>query len=355
MNSKTAPAQSHPHQTKWSRFRRNLLYNVLRWSLVPWFLRMVVQRRKVSIFLYHDLNPRLADVHFRELRRRYHFISLREFVDAHETGTLAALPPRAAIVTLDDGHARNAALKSILDRHQIPATIFLCSGIVGTMREFWFQHPMCDDYRQYLKTLPNEERLYALQELGFEETREIGAAQSLSSAEIDAMRGTVDFQAHSAFHPCLPNCSPPRARREIVDAKRELEDRYGLAIYALAYPNGDYGEREIALAKEAGYRCALTTEVGYADQDSDLYRLPRVWIDDEAGVSELIVDASGMYGLMRGWLEKARLFALARRVILGSSLPLRPESRRGEEPKCGDVNDGRGMVPDQLRRGERIA
>jgi hypothetical protein len=95
-------------------------------------------------------------------------------VDARRTRDFSKLPPKALVVTLDDGHRSNSALKDVLERHNIPITIFLCSGLIGTHRRFWFLHEKSSAVVQRLKTVPDDERLAVLRRAGFEEAKESG-------------------------------------------------------------------------------------------------------------------------------------------------------------------------------------
>ena len=94
-------------------------------------------------------------------------------------------------------------------------------------------------------------------------------------------------------------CSDEKAEREIRDCKAELERQYGFNIQALAFPNGDYTEREVNLAQNAGYNCALTLDCGFNDKNTDPFRLRRVPLTDYASVSELLVKTSGLWGFLR--------------------------------------------------------
>jgi peptidoglycan/xylan/chitin deacetylase (PgdA/CDA1 family) len=123
--------------------------------------------------------------------------------------------------------------------------------------------------------------------------------QALSRTEIDALKRLVDFQSHTVTHPILTACSDEKAEHEIVQSKRKLEEQYSLSIQALAFPNGDYGEREIALARKAGYACALSMDCGLNDERTDLFRLRRIPLPDEASVHELLVKTSDLWDLFR--------------------------------------------------------
>src|SRR5262249_28992463 len=154
-----------------------------------------------------------ARVHFEALKKRYNVISLRQYVDARHRGRAAELPPRALVITIDDGHRSNYGLKAVLEALGIPVTIFLCSGVVGTHRRFWFRHPLDPEMKERIKRLSDTERLAVLEGHGFAETREYPERQALSDAEIEQMKQLVDFQAHTIFHPCLPRCTEARVRR----------------------------------------------------------------------------------------------------------------------------------------------
>lgn len=267
-------------------------------SGVPYLLRELAQRRRVTILVYHKLLPETADCHFKALRRRYNFITLADYVAARADHK-GPLPGKSLIVTFDDGHKSNYALKPVFEKYGIRPTSFLCSGLAGTNRHFWYEIEMDESLRQSLKHVSDEERLETLAGLGFSETAENADRQALSAGEIEALKPVVDFQSHTVYHPLLPQCSNLRAAVEISQSKLELENKFGLSIYALAYPNGDYSAREISAAKASGYRCALTLENGSNTRNTPAFQLKRICISDDATLDELIVKASGLWGFLR--------------------------------------------------------
>jgi peptidoglycan/xylan/chitin deacetylase (PgdA/CDA1 family) len=259
--------------------------------------RFLRRRGQVTILCYHAPLPAFMDRHLVWLRRHYNIIALQDYL-CWRRGEIASLPPRALVVTLDDGHASNATLLDVFRRHDVRPTIFLCSDIVGTQRRYWWQAVPDDAKLQRMKRLPDEERLAALRDLGFEETGEAMQRSSLSAKEIQAMRGVVDFQAHTRLHPVLPMCSSVRAREEIAGCRSALRDRFGLSTVALAYPNGDYSERDVVFAREAGFSCALSIDAGVNDDTTDLFLLKRILLPDDASLNELALKASGLWDLL---------------------------------------------------------
>ena len=277
---------------------------MLRWSGLPALIRATGQRSKVTILFYHDIDPAALSRHLSVLGKRYRFIGLREYVEARRSGSTAALPRRALIVTLDDGTVSQFQLLDVFRKHSVVPTIFLTSGIVGSHRGFWWTMvPGGRAEVDRLKTVPDSDRVAELASSGRSETDTFADRSALSRIEIETMRGSVEFQSHTVLHPILSRCSDPRAWDEIARSKSELEGEFGLNIYALAYPNGkpaDYGEREVTFATRAGYVCAVTTVPGMNDDRTDLFRLRRISISDDASRDEIIVKAS----LLNGYLNR---------------------------------------------------
>ena len=116
-------------------------------------------------------------------------------------------------------------------------------------------------------------------------------------------QATFDVQSHTITHPILPFCPTEKAEHEIVDSRRQLEAEYGFDVYALAYPNGAYSDRDCAIARAAGYECAVTVDLGFNTGATDVYRLKRIAIDDADGKDELSVKACGLWGLLKRFLR----------------------------------------------------
>ena len=140
-----------------------------------------------------------------------------------------------------------------------------------------------------MRARPEEELLAA--------TGELARAAGVSSAEIAAElfmdwdeaaafveRPLVAAGAHSRAHRMLAKGPKAEALAEMAGAKAALERRFGRAVEAFAYPVGDptsAGRREFALAREAGFACAVTTRPGmlYAEHAAHLWSLPRVSVN----------------------------------------------------------------------------
>ena len=277
---------------------KKILFAVLRYTGLPLLFREVIQRNKVTILLFHDISRSEADLIFSSLIKKYNIISLDQYLTNINAGNKNSLPKKSAIISFDDGHIGNYDILPEVRKYKIPLTIFLCTEIINTKRHFWFhkQHPMVS--KDKLKQLTDDERQQLLMEIGFKQNKENGSPEALSSDQIREMIPFVNFQAHSQYHPILTKCEYDRAKDEIFNSKKDLEESFQIKVNAFSYPNGNYSDREINLCKEAGYDCAITVDFGFNDEKTDPFRLKRLPVDGTDDVNELLVKASGLSELL---------------------------------------------------------
>jgi peptidoglycan/xylan/chitin deacetylase (PgdA/CDA1 family) len=268
---------------------------IVRWSGLALLVRQTIARRRVSILLYHDPSPEVLDRHLRYLAKRYSFVRLSELVEAITLDRWADLPPRGLVLTFDDGHRGNAELVDLFVRYAVKPTIYVCSQIVGTNRHFWFLE---SDDPEPLKELSNRERLAALENGGFFPTKEYPKPHALDTYEIERMKDVVDFAAHTRFHPVLTTCSGAEAAVEIESSKAEIEGLIQGPCLDFSYPNGDYGERELALVQGAGYRSGRTVDLGWNDAGTDPFRLKILGTSDVASINRLAADLAAVSGYL---------------------------------------------------------
>jgi peptidoglycan/xylan/chitin deacetylase (PgdA/CDA1 family) len=112
-----------------------------------WINRITFAPR-VLILSYHrianlDSDPQLLSVtpqnfaqHLEQLQENYDLISLSDLCHALAS---KKLPKRAAVITFDDGYADNLLnAKPLLQKNNIPATVFVTTGATGQGKEFWW-------------------------------------------------------------------------------------------------------------------------------------------------------------------------------------------------------------------------
>jgi peptidoglycan/xylan/chitin deacetylase (PgdA/CDA1 family) len=262
-----------------------------------------------SVFTYHRVNDHgdpffealpteVFDRQMRLIARHYVALPVEELVDRLRAG---AVPRNAVAITFDDGY-RDVLTHAapILARYHLPATVFLATGFIGTGETPWYDRlanalkatsasrvsmPFSDEVlplettedrlralsrlQGHLKGLPEVDSRKALDDLldslgGGKPDREKNAF--LRWDEVHALRG-LGFRigAHTVSHPILSRLSLDRARAEVIESKRAIEARCGIAPRAFAYPNGgeaDYTPEVVELVQSAGFDCAVTTRFG---------------------------------------------------------------------------------------------
>jgi poly-beta-1,6-N-acetyl-D-glucosamine N-deacetylase len=279
---------------------KRYIFKIFRLLTFPRFFKILKQRKTVTILIFHDLGPKTADMAFAYLFNNYNIISLNTFIEAQESGDCNLIPSYALIITFDDGHKNNYKLLDIIKKHNVPVTIFLCSGIIDTYRHFWFKYQKLENFQIHqLKKVSNSKRLEFLLKEGFNQTEEYTYRQALSLDEINEMEEFVDFQSHTIFHPCLPNCNYIEAKNEIFNSKNDLENKLHKKIFTIAYPNGDYSERDLKLCKQSGYKCGLTADYGFNTISTDPFKLKRLIINDTDNLDEIIVKSSGFWDFLK--------------------------------------------------------
>jgi peptidoglycan/xylan/chitin deacetylase (PgdA/CDA1 family) len=278
---------------------RKFIFKFLRYSGLPFLIRFFIQRKKVTIVLFHNPKVAAADMAFKYLKSKYNIIDLNDYVIALKSQDFSSIPSCPMIITFDDGHINNHELLPLVKKYNVPITIFLCASIINTNRHFWFKTKLEGVLGSDLKSLSNTERLALLNKHDFDQNREYDNAQALNEFQIKEMAPFVNMQSHTLFHPILPKCKTNEARIEICHSKKVLEKNYNLNINTISYPNGDYSMRDIKLSKDAGYDCGITVDFGFNDVNTDIFRLKRISVNDTCDLNELIVKSSGLWGFFK--------------------------------------------------------
>lgn len=146
------------------------------------------------------------------------------------------LNDKSIILTFDDGYADfYQNVFPLLKKYQLKATIFIIVNYIGRS--------------------------------GF-------MTQSQIQELVDS--GLVELGAHTMNHPSLSRITPEKARTEIFDSKKRLEELFHVPVKTFAYPGGAYNNTVLDLVKETSYEAAVTTNPGTTLQYDHLYELPRI-------------------------------------------------------------------------------
>jgi peptidoglycan/xylan/chitin deacetylase (PgdA/CDA1 family) len=201
-------------------------------------------------------------------------------------------PPRVHL-TFDDGY------RNFLDHawpvcraHGFPATVFPVAAYVGRENTWDISFPRT-------------------RHLSWSDLRELSDAG-------------VSIGAHTDTHPFLTRIAFARARQEIRDSRRRLEDGLGVPVRVFAYPHGDSSAAVRSLVEDAGYEAAFSLDPGAQFGEAERWRLPRtgVYAVDGPRAVAAKVGARGPRAMHRAWAVN-RLFR--RCGYAGQLVPRRTE------------------------------
>ncbi|WP_416176812.1 polysaccharide deacetylase family protein [Dialister sp.] len=210
----------------------------------------------VSVLMYHmigneqgnaaimtEANLRIQMNYLRD--HGYHPITMQELYDYVTKG--APLPEKPVCITFDDGYLDSYTIVyPLMKEYGYPWTLFLITDDVGKPynRMTWDQ----------LKEMADSH--------------------------------TVTIANHTLSHPKLHNLATAKEKeKEIVEANQALKYHLGIDNPWLAYPYGDYDDEVVAIAKKAGIKMAVTTDVGRVHVGSYPYELKRVYIGNDISLA----------------------------------------------------------------------
>ena len=245
------------------------------------------------------VRPRHFEEHMALVRERFRPMALGELV---EGARRRRVPERAVAVTFDDGYADNLhQAKPVLERSDVPATVFVATGYTGTGREFWWDEldrllHGSEAYEASLaefKLLPPaavEERLERMRaEIG-EPTggahRAENRAMTVEELSEISGDGLVELGAHTRRHPSLASQAAETERRELRQSKDDLERWLDQPVEAVSYPFGgrpDWSRRTRHAARAAGFAYAAANVPGLVNRWAGRFALPRHLIRDWPG------------------------------------------------------------------------
>jgi len=262
------------------------------------------------------------DKHLAFLAGKFKVVSLQDLLRKLKEGENIS---RHCTITFDDGWRDNYTQAfPLLKKYQLPATIFLTTGFVGTDQVFWPEE-ICylfqvlasrggglkempasvkdffsgfdvnqadlprffEDKIQDLKILSPERRGQILCCLRNEAGPQYLHRQMINWNEAKEMleSGLIQFGAHTVNHEILDQISLEQAAHEIGDSVKDITWHLQVTPRFFAYPNGNYNNAVQKLLNEHEVQAGLTTKRGYVNNSSMLFELPRIAVHDDVSSS----------------------------------------------------------------------
>jgi len=310
---------------------------------------------RALILFYHGVTDAVSDpwrlhmppAHFAEqlevMRRYGTLLRLDALVSGLQNNEL---PRRSIVVTFDDGYANNLTeAVPLLEKYDVPATIFVTTGYLGRADEFWSdelerlvlhpgrlperlrlringhspewqlretrsyqaadfarhrrwnawepgepseRHRLFRDLYREMQPLPQREQQRVLNELrvqvaDHEMARPLNRFLTPAEVATLAQHKLIEIGSHTVSHPLLSQLSTVEQECEIHESRLTLEEITGHPVTSLAYPYGRYAPETPHIARAAGMHCACAAEGFVAQPKTDLFRLPRCPVQDWNG------------------------------------------------------------------------
>jgi len=94
--------------------------------------------------------------------------------------------------------------------------------------------------------------------------------------------------SHSISHPNLVLENDTELISQINGSRSLIKDHIGITVTDFCYPGGHYDDRVENQVKALNYQTAVTVDAGTANQNSDLFALPRYSIREDSDFNQLL-------------------------------------------------------------------
>lgn len=265
------------------------------------------------------VTPKTFAMHLDEVRAYFTPMLLSEWVAKSQAGE--ALPSRCCAITFDDGWLDNYEYAfPLLEKHQMPATLFAVADKIGTQFQFWpniiahlvlkgkiaqlTQEPIfaalhaaipslgadresCALAIKFLKRFSDEEIFRALDGLDWQNLVGPMKPALMSWSQLKQMyaSGWVEIGSHTCSHRRLTDAlDESQLCYEIKRSQQVLQDQLGSQVNVFCFPNGDYSSRALCLVKET-YKAAVTTQRGVFRMGQNLHEISRIGLHEDVSSS----------------------------------------------------------------------
>ena len=239
------------------------------------------ERPKLLCFMFHGLYRSGLDLDRSpvlpaQLLRLDRFRSFIERLLSHDYRVVGpetivrGLEPdgRYAVISFDDGYYNNVLALPVLEEFNVPAVFSIAAGSVERSKAFWW-----DAAHRQGASFADIADLKRLTATAIEATLiargAVGALAPVGDIdrpftpdELKDFSGhrLVYLGNHTQAHARLSQLSRDDAEREIRGCQDALRRMTGRSPTVIAYPNGDYHDETIALARACGIEIGLTVE-----------------------------------------------------------------------------------------------
>ncbi len=271
-------------------FQKNKIYCVGYHSI--WDER---NRDELKQSVYWNISVHATDFENQLLYMKAHGHTFLHFSDLSKPETKKLSKP--TIIYFDDGFKdvlENAL--PILQKHSIPATVFVTTGLVEGTHMLWTLGLRYVLQKQNISTQDIEKKILEMKKMPHltslspdltpGPSPRIGEGKNaaldvfLSWSDVAFLaQNNIEIGSHSISHPKLTELSPAELTHELVESKRILEQKTSMPMTALSYPYGRHNAIVEQAAADLGYTYAMSTALGrntFTDISDHPYSLKKI-------------------------------------------------------------------------------
>jgi len=283
------------------------------------FHRIIEDNQNGFLFKSHTIHHhvKLFEREMAFINKWFNIISMDELIDQIKKKKNFDKPTMA--ITFDDGYRDNYTLAyPILKKYDLPAIIYLVSGLIGTSQRAWLDEvdfallntkenklkfpsllgektlnilSTQDKQKaniligEKLKRVENESKFKLIDELfdRLKVKRNIYSENDrvmMNWEEAKEMSDNkISFGAHTVSHPILTQLPLDEAKKEISTSKQVIEKELNTPVNHFAFPNGsslDFNEELRKYCVKLGFKSVSTGEYGINKKNSNPYYIKRI-------------------------------------------------------------------------------
>ncbi len=303
----------------------------------------VIPQKNIAVLMYHriidsdytfwqlNVSPKTFEKHIKYISENYKVLRLEE-----EWSDIVVPDEKYVVITFDDGYVDNYRFAlPILEKYQVPATIFVSTDLIDTDDMYWWdelekifivdkyvgefvfagiqykiadlndRRKVCLTIRNRIKVMSSAERRNSMSELRSvmkveqsftSELRCVNTSELIRMAESPY----VTIGGHTKSHLSMGKVhSAELLHSEMEESLEILEKKIGKKIEVFAYPFGgaeDWCDASDQIMVECGIKKSVLVKNGNVSIDDKMYNIPRHMIFDSEDIVKKMRKIWGIYG-----------------------------------------------------------
>lgn len=207
------------------------------------------------------------------LSRNYVFITPKTILN-----TVLDETQNYILLTFDEGYYNNLLALPVLEKHQVPVTVYISTGHIKSGKAFWWdvlfrlrskeglaKNIIMTEMESLMSLSYQEQENYLIEKFGVDCLKPAGDLdRPMTEEELAnfAKHPMIEIGNHTHYHLNMVNYSKEELINSMNESHQYLKDLCGIEPLSFAYPYGNYNEVVLDSMKSMPYKIAFTTVEG---------------------------------------------------------------------------------------------